>query len=40
MFIVTPQSVIATDPISERRPAKPYPGRDQGADQAMTRASP
>src|SRR5262249_8646394 len=24
MFIVTPQGVIATDPISERRPAKPY----------------
>src|SRR5205807_3585374 len=24
MFIVTPQGVIATDPISERRPAQPY----------------
>src|SRR5580765_8761713 len=24
MFIVTPEGVIATDPISERRPAKPY----------------
>src|SRR5437763_14230834 len=24
MFVVTPQGVIATDPISERRPAKPY----------------
>ena len=24
MFIVTPAGVIATDPISERRPAKPY----------------
>jgi len=24
MFIVTPDGVIATDPISERRPAKPY----------------
>src|ERR1700716_3231055 len=24
MFIVTPDGVIATDPISERRPVKPY----------------
>src|SRR6185436_11516166 len=24
MFIVTPEGVIATDPISERRPVKPY----------------
>src|SRR3981081_1714037 len=24
MFVVTPQGVIATDPISERRPVKPY----------------
>jgi glyoxylase-like metal-dependent hydrolase (beta-lactamase superfamily II) len=24
MFIVTPQGVIATDPVSQRRPAKPY----------------
>src|SRR5438045_9269800 len=24
MFIVTPAGVIATDPISERRPVKPY----------------
>src|SRR5262249_18017655 len=24
MFIVTPDGVIATDPISQRRPAKPY----------------
>ena len=24
MFIVTPDGVIATDPVSERRPAKPY----------------
>jgi glyoxylase-like metal-dependent hydrolase (beta-lactamase superfamily II) len=34
MFIVTPQGVIATDPISERRPAKPY----IDAIQAVTRA--
>jgi len=34
MFIVTPQGVIATDPISERRPAKPY----IGAIQAVTKA--
>jgi len=36
MFIVTPAGVIATDPISERRPAKPYiaggkPFKDLGA---------
>src|SRR6516165_245432 len=24
MFVVTPEGVIATDPISERRPAQPY----------------
>ena len=34
MFIVTPQGVIATDPISERRPAKPY----IDAIQAVTKA--
>jgi len=34
MFIVTPQGVIATDPISERRPAKPY----IDAIQALTKA--
>src|SRR3981189_2596712 len=34
MFIVTPQGVIATDPISERRPAKPY----NSAIQAVTKA--
>jgi hypothetical protein len=36
MFIVTPAGVIATDPISERRPAKPYIDAIQavkGADQ-------
>src|SRR5215831_18757573 len=33
MFIVTPAGVIATDPISERRPAKPY-----NAIQAVTKA--
>src|SRR5215475_2217741 len=34
MFIVTPDGVIATDPISERRPAKPY----IDAIQAVTKA--
>ena len=34
MFIVTPAGVIATDPISERRPAKPY----VDAIQAVTKA--
>src|SRR6476646_10162329 len=34
MFIVTPAGVIATDPISERRPAKPY----IDAIQAVTKA--
>jgi glyoxylase-like metal-dependent hydrolase (beta-lactamase superfamily II) len=34
MFVVTPQGVIATDPISERRPAKPY----IDAIQAVTKA--
>src|ERR1700716_1916799 len=34
MFIVTPQGVIATDPISERRPVKPY----IDAIQAVTKA--
>src|SRR5205807_3557447 len=34
MFIVTPQGVIATDPISERRPAQPY----IDAIQAVTKA--
>src|SRR3954468_570275 len=34
MFIVTPTGVIATDPISERRPAKPY----IDAIQAVTKA--
>ena len=34
MFIVTPQGVIATDPISQRRPAKPY----IDAIQAVTKA--
>jgi glyoxylase-like metal-dependent hydrolase (beta-lactamase superfamily II) len=34
MFIVTPEGVIATDPISERRPAKPY----IDAIQAVTKA--
>jgi glyoxylase-like metal-dependent hydrolase (beta-lactamase superfamily II) len=34
MFIVTPDGVIATDPISERRPVKPY----IDAIQAVTRA--
>jgi glyoxylase-like metal-dependent hydrolase (beta-lactamase superfamily II) len=34
MFIVTPEGVIATDPISERRPVKPY----IDAIQAVTKA--
>jgi glyoxylase-like metal-dependent hydrolase (beta-lactamase superfamily II) len=34
MFVVTPAGVIATDPISERRPAKPY----VDAIQAVTKA--
>src|SRR5499427_1675394 len=34
MFVVTPAGVIATDPISERRPAKPY----IDAIQAVTKA--
>src|SRR6202049_3086648 len=34
MFIVTPDGVIATDPISERRPVKPY----IDAIQAVTKA--
>jgi glyoxylase-like metal-dependent hydrolase (beta-lactamase superfamily II) len=34
MFIVTPAGVIATDPVSERRPAKPY----IDAIQAVTKA--
>src|SRR6516164_5972956 len=34
MFIVTPDGVIATDPISERRPVKPY----IDAIEAVTRA--
>ena len=34
MFIVTPAGVIATDPISQRRPAKPY----IDAIQAVTKA--
>src|SRR5437588_4858937 len=34
MFIVTPAGVVATDPISERRPAKPY----IDAIQAVTKA--
>jgi glyoxylase-like metal-dependent hydrolase (beta-lactamase superfamily II) len=34
MFIVTPEGVIATDPISERRPAQPY----IDAIQAVTKA--
>jgi glyoxylase-like metal-dependent hydrolase (beta-lactamase superfamily II) len=34
MFVVTPQGVIATDPISERRPAQPY----IDAIQAVTKA--
>src|SRR2546425_8855875 len=34
MFIVTPAGVIATDPISERRPAKPF----IDAIQAVTKA--
>src|SRR5262245_61783437 len=34
MFIVTPQGVIATDPISQRRPAKPYIDAIQAVTQA------